>query len=118
MSQKTQADMFLKTFFEYEMHFLTDRAAWEKASGRHFVECIMLFSEAWSTIVESRREYKLTDRQFQMIDKLYDMIKAFEIAIPDFPERNSEYRALWQNPDWKKLQEYAKEVHRAIYPYL
>jgi len=47
------------------------------------------------------------------------MIKDFEKTYePDFPIQPSEYRILLDDPQWRKLQQYANEVHQAIYPTL
>lgn len=116
MSQK--ADDFLRTFFELELTWIADKPSWFNAKGDHFVTTIMLYTEAWFTIVRNRKECLLTDQQINRVHKLYDMLAAFQVAIPDFPERPSEYRALCDNPDWKKIQQYAKELYDSIYPHV
>lgn len=111
------ADQFLKSFFDKELYFLADKTAqskiWSGANGDHFGVSLMLFSEAWLTITERRRECKLREDQFQMVQKLYDMIRLFQLNhVP--PETSGEYQSLLSNPEWHVIQKYAKEVYDKI----
>lgn len=121
MSQKTRGDIFLKSFFDIELYFFAHKEeqikSWSRATGNQFMTSIMLYAEAWCTIKDNRKECKLTDSQLKMIDKIYEMLTAYQAAY-DFPERPPEYRALLSNPDWQKIQKYAHEVYNRLYPYV
>lgn len=122
MNVRTKNEIFLKTFFELELYWLSSRtyqmSEWLNTPGDWCSECLMLYSEAWSAISESRKEFSLSTSEFDMFDKLYEMVKSFERYIPEFPVRLSQYHSLLNDPEWRKLQKYAKEIHDRIYPRL
>lgn len=121
MKVLTEQDVFLRSFFDIELFWLSDRTyqveAWSTANEDLFVECLMLYSEAWSVIAEDRKNYKLSHHQLTMLDNLYEMIKAFE-REQDIPENAAGHRALLENPAWKKIQQYAKNIRDGANPTL
>lgn len=122
MKEVTENEMFLKSFFELELRWLSDRnyqlQHWTNTYDDLWGECIMLYSETWSTIAAHPKNYKLTEWELRQFEKLYEMIKAFEKYYPEFPETPSQFRALLEDPEWKKVQQFAKELRDRIYPRL
>lgn len=122
MKPKTDNEMFLKTFCELELKWLSDRnyqlKAWSSSSKDLWAECIMLYSEAWSVISKNPTEFKLYDNERKLLDNLYEMIKAFMKYYPDSPESPTAYQKLLADPEWKKVQQFAQQVRDKIYPRL
>ena len=52
-----------------------------------------------------------------MLEQLQAMIRAYETEH-DIPENAIGHRALLNNPAWKKVQQFAKEIRDSIYPTL
>ncbi len=112
---QTSYDQFLESFFNNEIYFLSSaslqREAWTFARGEEkFGTCLLLSFEAWSVIVEHRKQFKLSEYQFNKIHKLFNMIEEFQ-ALHDYPKKPSEYQELLANPEWKNIQRYAQEIY-------
>jgi hypothetical protein len=118
---KTNFDQYLKTFFEIELDFIADADAqhksWGKGGGEKFGECLMITCQSWSVIQENRNKFRLSNSQYNQIQKLFDMIEAFQDTI-DYPSTPSEYAVLLNHPEWKKIQRYTQDIKRQIYPEL
>lgn len=111
---------FLKSFLNIELYFLSKRELqqkeWQNAyTDDKFGTTLMLYFEAWYTIVENRKHLTLSERQYLKIEKLYDMVYHFQ-ANNLYPTKPSEYLALLDNPKWKEIQRYAQEVYDSINP--
>lgn len=116
----TNFDRYLKTFLNIELYFLASPALqqeeWASAdSDDAFGTCLLLSFESWSVIVDHRKQFKLTDLQFESMKKLFSMLREFQIAY-DYPTKPSEYRSLLNHPEWQKIQKYAKELYDRINP--
>jgi hypothetical protein len=116
MSNKwTKDDEYLKSFFTNEIYFLSSpelqREAWKDARGEKFGVCLLVSFESWSNIVKHRKNFKISDYQFEQIKKLFDMLESFQADI-DYPINPSQYRDLLENPHWKKIQRYALELYK------
>lgn len=118
-------DRFIKNFFEEELFWIANREyqcqAWTESNGDWFFEASMLFTESWSIIRQNRNKHRLTDQEFQMINEVEKMLTHFEDtyylnANKEFPSTPREHRDLLQNPEWRKIQEYANRVYQRIYP--
>jgi hypothetical protein len=120
MSQE-QADEFLRSFFNNELLFIASksfqRQAWANASGDQFTVVMVLYAEAWFTLVKNRRECKLIGPEFQMLTNLHEMLEGFQIDHK-FPTKPHEYQALMNHPDWTRIQQYAKDIYDRINPRL
>jgi len=116
---KIPNNKFLKSFFNTELYFLADRSAqeqcWSTASGDKFGTTMMLYSLAWETIKENRGKFTFSDQHFAMTQKLDDMLQDF-LKKNLFPMRPIEYCVLLNNPDWRKIQVYAKQIYDVINP--
>jgi len=120
MSQES-ADNFLRSFIENELFFIADRSLqqrkWFGASGDQFRLAMILYAEAWLTLVKNRRECKLIGPEFQMLTNLHEMLQGFQIDH-NFPSKPIEYHALLTHPDWIRIQRYAKDIYDRINPRL
>jgi hypothetical protein len=111
---------FLKSFFNIEIYFLGHKSvqseAWNDAQGEvPFATCILGSFESWSTIVENRKNFKLSESQFNQIQKLFDMLEIF-LKTNNYPTRPREYHDLQSHNEWKKIQEYALSLYKNILP--
>lgn len=111
-------DEFLKSFFNYEIYFLSNSSlqmqTWGRAQGEsHFGGHLLCTFESWATIVEYKSRFKLSTFQFENIQKLIDMLESFQKTI-DYPTKPSEYLALLNNSEWKEIQHYAGHLYRTI----
>lgn len=118
---RTNFDEYLKTFFEIELDFISDahaqRQSWRNAQGEKFWGFLMITCRSWSVIQENRNKFKLSDSQYNEIQKLFDMIEAFQHTIL-FPSTPSEYAVFLNHPEWIVIQRYAQVIKRRIYPTL
>jgi hypothetical protein len=83
--------------------------------GDNFMETTITFNQDIRGLSEAKDEglFKVDNKQYEMLIKLYNMIDAFE-ADPDTPpdpgygENDKEIVA---DPRWDKIRNYAKEVY-------
>lgn len=114
---QNENDYYLKTFFEIELSWVADRAyqlrTWTgpDAEDKFVTAVYLLFVETWVTINDNRKEFKLSDYQFDMINKIYEMVRAFV-----FIDKSPDFSSVVYNPEWIKIQSYAKEVYDKLYP--
>lgn len=86
--------------------------------GDNFMETTMAFNQNVKTVLKAKDtgRVKMTKRQYEMLQKLYNMINDFE-ANPDTPldpgygENDEEIVA---NPCWDKIRNYAKDVYAEL----
>lgn len=109
----SNTEEYLRTFFTNEISFLADpdqqANAWVLAHGDQFAIKLLVTLESWSAIKDNRAKFKLSDAQFNSIQKLFTMIETFQEA-QDYPTSPNQYATLLSNPDWKNIQRYAKEL--------
>lgn len=108
---------YLNTFVKNEICFLADpnrqAQSWGRAHGDKFAVKLLVAFESWSVIKNNRRMFKLSDIQFNKIELLFQMIEKFQ-EFHDYPVTPSQYITLLNDPDWKKIQMYAKELKTLI----
>ncbi|MBA2367989.1 MAG: hypothetical protein H0V82_03075 [Candidatus Protochlamydia sp.] len=114
----SRSDEFLKSFFDQDIYFLGSRSlqqsAWQYAQGDlQFGSCLLRSFEDWSTILEHREEFNLSDKQIKQIQQLFDMLDYFQ-ETNDFPNTPSQYHALLQNSEWIKIQNYAHHLYTSV----
>ncbi len=80
-------------------------------------EVFLCFVENWFTIYDKYDNYNLSDFQLKTIHKIYEMIMAF-VKSEAFPQDSQGFRSIILNPEWIKIQLYAKHVHDTIYPHV
>jgi len=115
------ADRYLKSFFKIELEWVADaewqRKSWADADDELFGEFLMIIYQSSSVIEENRQNYKITDSEYKQIQKLYEMIEAFQDKI-DYPTTSLEHMALLNMQEWQKIQRFARQTIDSIYPKL
>ncbi len=118
MDRKEMYRKNLINFFNEEILFL-GKKEWQKqlwnSGGPHFQQRMERFFIAWDPVVEFRSDANLTDRQFDMLIKLRDLLRDYCIEEV-YPERPHEYSALFANPKWKTIQQLANTIYTTINP--
>lgn len=114
-------DHFLHNFFDFQINFLGNSAAqqesWGQAKGEKFGWFLILFYQDWEIISNNFLRFKLTEFEFRQLEKLFKMIDEFSSSYPH-PTKPEEYQLLFINPDWKRIQETAKNLYLTIAPRL
>lgn len=112
-----QFDEFLKSFFNTEIYFLSNRSmqlqAWEGVNGDgYFAGFLVRFFERWATIVEYKEKFNFKNFQYNDIQKLVDRLENFQKKI-NYPTNSSEYLALIDNSEWQKIRMYADALYNS-----
>jgi len=114
---RNRFDMFLENFFNVEIYFFSSKTVqhekWGHAYGEKFGTRLHLYFEAWEVISKHREKFRLTSSQLDQLQKLYDMVYAFQLAH-DYPTQPRAYQVLLSNPEWHKIQRYAGQLYNTI----
>ena len=113
-------NLFIRGMFNFAVAFLANpdmqRRSWSATQGNDFQDFLMMALGEWSVVEKNPKGY-LSDRHFAMTSKLYAMLEEFYDS-EKWPTRPAEYQALLGSPEWRKVQEHAKEVYGTVYPTL
>ena len=107
----------LKGLLDNEIRFLASpseqKDAWRGATGPYFVEFLKRTGASWDAWKKHRTTSSISDRQFQMLEKLFGMLWEF-LLDEKHPTRPSEYEAILCDPRWKAVQKQAMEVYSSL----
>jgi len=121
-TNKAENHEYLKRFFNEQIFFLGNEElqynAWNNATGTLFGLQMGLAYADWVAIRDYNENFNLKTAQLKILKNLFDMIDEFiwKEDYPFNPSTPKEHRALFHNPEWKKIQRYARQVYRDIYP--
>lgn len=75
----------------------------------------MYFLEDEETILKDRDErgVKMTDKQYLMLRKLYEMVEAFDLSLP-YEEFSSHDKEIISDHRWPEIRRYAKLVYEEL----
>ncbi|MBI3211804.1 MAG: hypothetical protein HYZ47_03870 [Simkania negevensis] len=116
----TKRDPYLDVFREGVLEALFNEELQEEAWGRgiwkryvDYSEIIMSFMEICEIVLENAEQYGMTNEQKRLLQKLHDLVEAYDETVPSPPD--AEYhKKILSDPRWHEIRNFARQVYETL----